>query len=1132
MDDIDYLFYIHYYEDLIKNKINTKEKAINHWNMFGKNENRVNCFDWLYYINLYDDLKNNNINTKEKAFNHWLHHGKNENRECVFNWMFYINYHDDMIINGIDNKEKAITHWLNHGKNENRETIFNYEFYNKFNNLNLSKNDAFIHWLTIGKFNNMYCTIEQVEKNVKTDIQINFLTDYHIINELLIKHDICDMNIDIYDNVNSYDINKNININKSIENFNWMFYLCYYPELVDMGIDNVLKATVHWLEYGRNKNMICNYDANEYMDFDWEFYTYYYEDLKHIGVDTELKALVHWIKYGKHENRICSLPYDSFDDFDWEFYITYYDDLVRNNINTKTKALIHWIKSGEREGRIGSYDINQYKDFNWEFYIYYYNDLIRNNINTKMKAIIHYMRFGKKEGRICNYDPNLYVLFDWTFYTYYYNDVLLSGNDTYIKALVHYIKYGKNEGRICNELYITLDWKNYKLSYPEIKYELRKDIINYFINTGYYLNHTYNIIPNTLFTKLYIDNITNHISSVNFINKYKIYNNNVISDNNINYTKTRKSPNYIKKDFIDINIIDKFILIVDFPNLGGGTTIFLNYIISYYKQFITFIIIRNHNTFIELSVNDDYEIKNSFDNDSYYMFIEQNINKIHKIFVNHTMGHTIDFINYLFTLNKDITTLTHDMSLIYDKPQLDYFEVKEYNKITAFHNIIDINNYSNIIFQNEANINIYYDFIKNKDKIIISSLPDYNNTLDKYIITHRHIITICFVGAISHMKGRDILKTIIDYYMYNNMIKIIVFGYVEIPYFDNYFQYNNIDEFNELLKFHKPNIMIDTSIWHETYSYTLSLMMLTRLPILYLNKYDISTIENRLKNYPNAYPYNNMEELNNLIIMKAQYYFYTIDNKIYFNDYWDNYFKPSIKPYDLVKPNNYNNMNIVLITSKIYINNNVPYTYSKKRSIYTKDERYQQTLITIESIRRYIPNSYIVMIDNSIFTEYEYNNLTKLTDYFINITDNMELNYYTDNCKYKYLGELYQQLMAFNIFFKNINYNNIKYLFKISGRYKINNKFNYMNFDNNMNIFKQNNNVHDRTYYYTSFYKLNNDFIDIYFKLLNNAKINKYKHINKDFEVIFAELFKNYIHLIDNLGITQLIGPMLEISDI
>jgi hypothetical protein len=142
--NIDWDNYIYSYDDLKESGINTKEKAIEHWIKYGKNEGRdiklINYeqfenFDWEQYIDNYDDLKESGINTKEKAIEHWIKYGKDEGRTFeninnhslnleLFDWEDYINNYNDLKKKGVDTKEKATEHLVNHGIKEGR--IFKY----------------------------------------------------------------------------------------------------------------------------------------------------------------------------------------------------------------------------------------------------------------------------------------------------------------------------------------------------------------------------------------------------------------------------------------------------------------------------------------------------------------------------------------------------------------------------------------------------------------------------------------------------------------------------------------------------------------------------------------------------------------------------------------------------------------------------------------------------------------------------------------------------------------------------------------------------------------------------------------------------------------------------------------------
>jgi hypothetical protein len=228
-----------------------------------------------------------------------------------------------------------------------------------------------------------------------------------------------------------------------------------------------------------------------------------------------------------------------------------------------------------------------------------------------------------------------------------------------------------------------------------------------------------------------------------------------------------------------------------------------------------------------------------------------------------------------------------------------------------------------------------------------------------------------------------------------------------------------------------------------------------------------------------------------------------------------------------------NNKNVVLITSKIYVSDK-KFSYINIRSIYTVQERFEQTLETIFSIKKNIPESYIILIDNSEFNDKYYEILNKSVDKFINITNNDLLNFFTNEYEYKAFADISQQLLCYDIFLKYVDPKSIKYFFKISGRYLINDTFNFNTFDNENIIFKKNQDVVDRDYYYTCFYKLNSNFISEYF---NNLKIlikNKHLYENdvSDLEVILPKLMIDKINLIDNLGILERIAVFKGLKNI
>jgi hypothetical protein len=296
--------------------------------------------------------------------------------------------------------------------------------------------------------------------------------------------------------------------------------------------------------------------------------------------------------------------------------------------------------------------------------------------------------------------------------------------------------------------------------------------------------------------------------------------------------------------------------------------------------------------------------------------------------------------------------------------------------------------------------------------------------------------------------------------------------------------------------------------------------MLTQLPIFYFKKSFPSVIHDRIASYEKAYPFKTKDNIYDLMREKKQDFFYTIHPIVYFPDYWNSYFTNT--SCDLTSNISNKKKNIVIVLSKIFTSNE-PFSYTKKRSIYTPYERFIQTLEGIESIKKYIENPHILFFDNSSFDDYKYmyDTIQNQVDEFINITDNTELNHYTDYYPYKAFGEIAQMLELYKVRLKFFDYSNIMNVFKITGRYTINNTFDNTIFMKNTNICKINENVTDREYWYTSFYKIHSSFVNTFFAKLKNCFDKKEEYTGKDLENIYSQIFANEFEFVGNLGITQ-----------
>lgn len=150
-------------------------------------------------------------------------------------------------------------------------------------------------------------------------------------------------------------------------------------------------------------------------------------------------------------------------------------------------------------------------------------------------------------------------------------------------------------------------------------------------------------------------------------------------------------------------------------------------------------------------------------------------------------------------------------------------------------------------------------------------------------------------------------------------------------------------------------------------------------------------------------------------------------------------------------------LNLVIISSVIKtINKKLSYT--DIRSVFSHEERYIQTLNTIDSITNFYNDKYIVLIEGSVIPIEWENELKGKVNFYYNINDdkkNIEYKKYVDS-EIKGIGEvslLYSYLSSdhFNSIKSNINN-----IMKISGRYffkdsAINIDEIYLNYDDSYN---------------------------------------------------------------------------------
>lgn len=141
----------------------------------------------------------------------------------------------------------------------------------------------------------------------------------------------------------------------------------------------------------------------------------------------------------------------------------------------------------------------------------------------------------------------------------------------------------------------------------------------------------------------------------------------------------------------------------------------------------------------------------------------------------------------------------------------------------------------------------------------------------------------------------------------------------------------------------------------------------------------------------------------------------------------------------------------VLITSALYTN----------YGIYNPQERIQQTIATAQSVRKYLPDATIVLIDNSKVdvqndNSPEINQLIDLVDYYIDNSDDADIQYFHNNVSNYDVGKNSMEVLGFIKALQHIAsdpemsevISQSNRIFKLSGRYELTEKFDINAFDN------------------------------------------------------------------------------------
>ena len=138
--------------------------------------------------------------------------------------------------------------------------------------------------------------------------------------------------------------------------------------------------------------------------------------------------------------------------------------------------------------------------------------------------------------------------------------------------------------------------------------------------------------------------------------------------------------------------------------------------------------------------------------------------------------------------------------------------------------------------------------------------------------------------------------------------------------------------------------------------------------------------------------------------------------------------------------------NIIIITSLLECDSS--------KTPFSRNERFEQTKKTIESVNK-IKNSFIVLIDCSSFENHkeQYDYIMKNTNLFIFLKDEYSKNI-IKYCKNKTEGEFLYLNTCFKVLKENGYLDEFKNIYKVSGRYYLNDNFDFTKYDNDDIIIK------------------------------------------------------------------------------
>jgi len=216
--------------------------------------------------------------------------------------------------------------------------------------------------------------------------------------------------------------------------------------------------------------------------------------------------------------------------------------------------------------------------------------------------------------------------------------------------------------------------------------------------------------------------------------------------------------------------------------------------------------------------------------------------------------------------------------------------------------------------------------------------------------------------------------------------------------------------------------------------------------------------------------------------------------------------------------------------------------------IFTYQERFQQLLESIESVKKYAPNSDIILVDASenSLSQFDVNILKNQVNHLIFIHEDKYIQFLKYHSKdpspnkfeKKTVGEI-QAMLAFLNFMKS-HFKSYNRVFKLAGRYKLNENFKLENFNkSNKCVFKEKENWYDEYVFTIRLWSFDYKDLAQISKLFDKIQEHTYNLVtqSKNLEVIeftltdFIEEWKIPYETIEKIGLCGLSGQNATVID-